>query len=46
MPEWLDENARTDHFLNAYLCRNPIRPKIVVVLNDRTTAIMLKLALG
>lgn len=46
LAEWLEENNRTDHFLNAYLCGNPLRPKIIVVLNDRTTAIMLKLALG
>jgi hypothetical protein len=44
--EWLRENSRTHHFVNAYLTGHPLRPTVVVVLNDRTTAIMLKLALS
>lgn len=41
---WLLENERIDHFVNIYSTDRP--DHWIVVLNDRTTAIMLKLALG
>ena len=44
--QWLRDNNRVEHFVNAYFNGHPLRPTIVVVLNDRTTALLLKLALG
>lgn len=42
--KWLSENERSDRFINIYTTDEP--GHIIVVLKDRTTAIMLKLALG
>lgn len=40
---WLMENDRQKHLVNIYTTDDP--GHMIVVLNDRTTAIMLKLAL-
>ena len=46
--QWLDENGRRAHFINYYDNTDDEAGlgEIVVVLNDRDTAIMLKLALA
>lgn len=41
---WLADNERTNYFVNIYPTND--NGDMVVVLNDRDTAIMLKLALG
>lgn len=45
--EWLADNGRANHYVNAYLNCTPCGDsgELVVVLTDRNTAIMLKLAL-
>lgn len=44
--DWLEANGRLDHLVNIYSNDGPIRYEMVVVLSDRNTALMLKLALG
>jgi len=41
--DWLCENERQHHFVNAYFNRPS---DVIVVLNDRDTALILKLALS
>lgn len=42
---WLRDNNREHHLVNMYWNQSPPRPRIVVVLSDRETALMLKLAI-
>lgn len=42
--EWLADHDRSDHLVNIYT--DDVPGHMTVVLNDRTTALMLKLALG
>jgi hypothetical protein len=42
---WLRENNREHHLVNMYWNQSLPRPRIVVVLSDRETALMLKLAI-
>ncbi|WP_156167028.1 hypothetical protein [Sphingomonas sp. Ag1] len=44
--EWLEENNRIQHLVSIYLNGNVLAPDVVVVLNDRNTALLLKLALA
>lgn len=46
--QWFHDNGRADHYVNSYLndCPQGDIMEWVVVMNDRTTAIMLKLALN
>lgn len=43
---WLDEMGRRQYLVSMKLRGHPLEPDMIIVLNDRTTAIILKLALG